>query len=556
MGISNTTRKLYILWVSAAVIILLTLLFVNDSFAAPNEYEQLTDDQNQLVDRMIRKYLGDDEDILRFEGDAEIAQDDRIVGDVLIVNGTLDIQGEVVGDVLAVFGDVDLDEFAYVQGDVIAVNGKVWTEDESEIDGDIVISNVPVDDGDTHVRIEKREKHDYSKKHKRNDWPDADDESFYADYNRVDGLTLGLQFPRPGWWANRNHNYALLGKGAYSFGRKAWQYQLGLERWTGGNFRFGIGGEFHDMTDSQDDWIICDHENALAAAFIKEDFKDYYRRAGYSLYATQHFGREAKLKVGYHSDDFYNLGKVTNWSLFGKNKRFRANPYALSTGLPGIERENPSMHINSWQAVLRIDTKNNGGGPKRGWDITAFAEKTENSKASAMEFERYIVDVRRFQPLGFGENISVRLRAGTSVGILPPMYFFDLGGISTLRAMDYKAMTGDRMVLGNVEYRLSAHEVDFLGMDIILFVDSGTAWFANKDNLKYASAWPVTESDQLIANEIDPVEAFRELEWNTLKTNIGIALASSNDDFRINFARSTDYGGADIIVTFRICKNF
>jgi hemolysin activation/secretion protein len=35
---------------------------------------------------------------------------------------------------------------------------------------------------------------------------------------------------------------------------------------------------------------------------------------------------------------------------------------------------------------------------------------------------------------------------------LPSQYLYDLGGISTIRGYDYKAFTGDRMVLINAEY--------------------------------------------------------------------------------------------------------
>ncbi len=550
MGTTNTTEKLFWVWLTMALIILITLLLVNDSFAETD----LTSQEQRIVDKMERKYLGDGKGVLRFRGDAEIDVDERISGDVLIVKGTLDLQGEVNGDVLAVFGDVELGDEAVVNGDVIAVNGKVWTEDESEINGDIVVTHVSTsdDDDDEYVKIEKRDR----KGKNRRDWPNDDDETFWLGYNRVDGFSIGFQFPQPGWYANRNHNFAFIGKGGYSFGRKDWQYQLGLQRWIGDEFRFGFGGEFHNMTASEDNWIICDHENTAAAFFIRKDFKDYYRREGYSLFATQNFGRAAQLKAGYYDATLYNLPKVTNWSLFGGDKKFRNNPAALPTGYTAANGADAGLNIKSAKATLTIDTRDHYDNPRSGWYIQGMAEHAGEEFENEIEFQRLIVDIRRYQPLSWDETVTLRLRGGTSTGILPPVYFFDLGGMSTLRGFDYKEFTGDRMVLGNLEYRLRAPDLNFMGFDIILFVDSGLAWFANEENLKYQQQWPIDPQDQLDANEILPEDTFEELTWGALKTNVGVALATPDNGFRVNFARRTDRGGGDFYISIRICQAF
>src|SRR5574341_2126860 len=94
------------------------------------------------------------------------------------------------------------------------------------------------------------------------------------------------------------------------------------------------------------------------------------------------------------------------------------------------------------------------------------------------------VDIRRYQPIGYGKNFDIRLRAGTGRGILPSQYLFDLGGISTLRGYRFKEFTGDRMVLANVEYRLNSktsrlHDIPIIEeFNLILFADAGLAWFA------------------------------------------------------------------------------
>ena len=560
MEMTNTKRTLFWMWITLALVILFSLLIFNQSYACEDSfYDDLSSRERSIARKMERKYLGDNgSHVLRFKGDAVIEENELVDGDVIVLNGTLEIDGEIDGDVLAIYGDVDLGSTALVKGDVISVNGKVWTEDESTIRGDIVVTHISIeDDEDSGITIETRDRDTYGRETKKYDrWPDDSEEVVWADYNRVDGITLGLQFPRPGWWANRRHNFALIGKGGYSFVSQRWQYKVGLERWTKGGFRFTVGGEIHDLTDTEDRWIICDHENALAAFFLKEDFRDYYRREGYSFYASQNFGKNVKVTATYHNDNFRNVEKGTNWSLFGRNKTFRENPFALPYEYSLVNGFDTALPIKSISAILNIDTRNNKSRPSSGWFITAFGERAGQELDNIYQFERVIVDIAHYIPLSWDEHISLRVRAGSSTGLLPPMYQYDLGGISTLRGTRFKEMTGDRMVLGNVEYHLRAGDGNLFGLDIILFVDTGLAWFADENMAQYTDIWPVDEEIQEATNETKLEDTFDQLTWEALHTNAGIALASPDGGFRVNFAKRVDVGGQDIIITARICRPF
>ena len=131
MVMINTRKMLFWLWITFAIVILFTLLISNQSYAHENDfYDDLSSRERSIARRMANKYLGrSNNDVLRFKGDASIDDDERIDGDVLILDGDLKIDGEVDGDVLAIFGDIDLGSSAYIKGDVISVNGKVWSDD-------------------------------------------------------------------------------------------------------------------------------------------------------------------------------------------------------------------------------------------------------------------------------------------------------------------------------------------------------------------------------------------------------------------------------------------
>ena len=366
-----------------------------------------------------------------------------------------------------------------------------------------------------------------------------DDTGLLLRYNRVEGLFVGAQLNRARWY-RLDYNVALWGHGGYGFSSKAWRYQLGLERLLRieRNVFFALGGEVHDLTETQDDWIIPTSENSLAAFLIKEDFRDYYRRQGYSAYLEQNLGSKLILHAEYRDDELFNVPAepaertATNWSLFGGRKVFRPNPLIDEGRYRGA------------LGRLVLDTRDDETVPDEGWYVQAQAEFYGGKVSSDYEFDRFILDVRRYQPLGYGENLDIRLRAGTSRAALPTQFLFDLGGISTLRGRRFKAFTGNRMVLANLEYRIRADSRIFSdfpldlfgGMNLILFVDAGRAWFCDRPD------------------RFD--RGFRDLKWSDLKTDVGIAITDRHGKVRLNVARATDSGSAPLVVTFRLNRPF
>jgi hypothetical protein len=516
--------------------------------------EKLTKRERQIVRNHEKRYLDTlNVNVRHIYGDGRIESGEWVQGHVEVVKGTLRISGQVQGTVLALFSDVELDSAAVVHGNLVCVNGKVWRKGGAVIQGDLV---------ETHLSTTEPDQD--NERRRDNNWHpgwDLEDglDGLYADYNRVDGLTLGLKFPHNNWWNERHKRFAVLGKIGYSFVRDHIQYRIGLERWIGHDLRFAIGGQVHDLTDTEDRWIISDMENSLAAALIHEDFRDYYRRRGYGVYATQNVGRHVQLKAEYSEDDVSDLSQKAKWSLFGGKKKFSANPAALPYDFSLITGSK-TMELNQVMTYgVTIDSRDHQQDPRRGWFIQGTLEQGQMGKDSFYDYSRAIVDLRRYQPLGWGENLSIRLRAGSSTGMLMPMYWFDLGGISTLRGYRFKSLTGDRMVLANIEYRLNTFGSDWFlldDFDLVLFMDSGLAWF-NQDNSRYAfEQWPVSEQDNRSLQSQSLDEGFDTLAWKKLKTNVGLGLASRDGDFRIDFAKPTSHNGKDIMVTFRLQRSF
>ena len=506
------------------------------------------EDETKIREAVEEKYLksqnGIESNVVRFFGDVTIEEDEILDGDVVVMKGTILVLGEVDGDVVSIFGNVELDSTAYVSGDVVSVGGRIYRERGAHVGGDVVQTSwtgVKVDDGDQHVRVglsgvrirPKRGDEWNIRKRRISRWHDEDDatDNFLARYNRVEGLFLGVRLPRYYWNEATRLNVSLYGHAGYGFKSKKGRYQVGLERWFFDMCRFTIGGEAHDLTDTQDKWIISTFENSLAAFFLREDFQDYYRRVGASGYVMQNITPNFRLVFGYKKDKFYSMEKTTNWSLFGGHKKFSENPII-------VEDE---MEMKSIYAEIGLDTRNSIKYPAQGWFIKAIGEFVRpDLNDNGLDFDRFIIDLRRYQPLGYGENLDFRFRVGSARGELPLQFQYDLGGISTLRGYPFKEFeNGDRMILGNVEYRIYGALKDFLFFDdlnFILFADAGCVWNAE--------------------DKTGPEKSFKQLDWDDLKTDVGVALCNQKGNVRVTFAQRMDDKDKPIVVTFRIRRPF
>ena len=170
-----------------------------------------------------------------------------------------------------------------------------------------------------------------------------------------------------------------------------------------------------------------------------------------------------------------------------------------------------------------------------------FAREDLNNEE--VDFDRFILDLRRYQPVAYGENLDFRIRVGSSRGVLPQQYKFDAGGFSALRGYNFKEFENEnRMVLGSVEYRIYGNRNplnSILGMsdfNLILFADAGYLW---------------SVEDSLSAKE-----GFDDVDWDDLKTSVGFALCNDDGNVRLNFAKRMDDNEKPIVVTFRISRPF
>jgi len=372
------------------------------------------------------------------------------------------------------------------------------------------------------------------------DWDeeDAGDRTSYdVRYNRVEGLYTGIQLRKEYWRMRYPSRPFLYGFYGFSFGAKTSEFQIGLEKGFFDEYRMAFGGEFHDRIDTPDRWIMPDNENSLAAFFLKEDFHDFYKREGGSGYIIQNLSHDVTLKAAYHFDSYDDIKRNVSWALFGGKKKFRDNPL-MTIG-----------ELRSMMGTLVVDTRNSKSHTTRGWYIQAEGEHAGRDLGGDFDFDRILLDIRRYQSLGFSEGFDIRLRAGTCHGIVPWQKSFHLGGLGTLRGFRYKAFPngpmnpgGNRMLLAQFEYRMGRQdlpdEID-LGIlehfNLILFTDVG---------------W---------VGAVDPEEGLFngfDLDWSDVKNDVGIGLANRSGNVRVEVARRTDTSEKPFSFYFRISRPF
>jgi hypothetical protein len=78
------------------------------------------------------------DDRVRFGGAVEVAEGERIQGDVVAIGGRVSVDGEVTGDVVAIGGGLRLGPRAVVEGNAVSVGGRLERADGARVDGDVV----------------------------------------------------------------------------------------------------------------------------------------------------------------------------------------------------------------------------------------------------------------------------------------------------------------------------------------------------------------------------------------------------------------------------------
>jgi len=280
------------------------------------------------------------------------------------------------------------------------------------------------------------------------------------------------------------------------------------------------------LTDSKDQWVISTHENTGAAFFIHEDFRDYFGREGATLHASYLIRSKdeyAEATLGYKIDRYSTLVNDAEWSLFGGDKVFRANP-AIDEG-----------RMHSVTALLGYTNAIDQRYGPSGWTVTATAEFADpGAFGGEFGFHQYIADVRRYQPLGRYDNVNLRVRVGTGHGDLPIQRAYELGGLGTMPAFRFKSFAGsgagaNRMILMNGEYIVNG--------DFLHDLEFWPSWLMRHVNLLVLFDAGLVRT---ASPELSPILGFGGIHWNEFASDAGVGLSNRSGSIRAAVVWRTD----------------
>jgi len=338
-------------------------------------------------------------------------------------------------------------------------------------------------------------------------------------FNRVDGTTL---------WAKPSYHGAgewvpdFDSRLGYGWESERFNVDVDLAQPVVPNRRLLVGLHWADGSAYDNQAEIGIGENTLAALFTKHDFIDYWDIEGLEPYVRLALPAQSRLQVGYANEAYKSLTTQTNWSFFSAGvDEFRPNPHLSLLGDPN------GLGGEGRLEAVRLELVRDSRRARQVGTVGFYGRGFVEFGGGDFDYNRWIADARTYVRLGRPVHLAVRARAGSRFGgtTMPSQKFFYLGGLGTVRGHAFYSQSGDRELLGNVEYTLLLERLEH---GLMFFYDAGTAW------------------NTLVT----------DLDHSVVLQSLGFAIKSLDDDFQICFAWPVGAVGGDLETTVRLNRTF
>ncbi len=254
-------------------------------------------------------------------------------------------------------------------------------------------------------------------------------------FNRIEGAVMhGGLFFKP-WMHSPVATRFELG---YATKREKTNFSIGLEYRLFRRERLILYTEYFDETMTNDHWIMGTLENSLAALFLREDFRDYYGKRGWRIFADKRFGETFILRFEHSLARYENMATFSHFSgtLFGGDKSFRPNPAIV----PGLER--------LWKMTAFIDRRDNPSFPNSGWMLIANLQSTFGDFKTTGLFLSNKIYVPAFKY----QRLIIENLVGSQTGSIAQQYLIPIGGVGTCRAFSDFDHYGQNLLLARLHY--------------------------------------------------------------------------------------------------------
>ena len=273
----------------------------------------------------------------------------------------------------------------------------------------------------------------------------------FFQYNRVEGVHFGNNYK----FANPYiKNFAASIEAGYGFEDKKFKGEITLLKLFGKRKNFFVNSKiFGKLGFQEENNLISTGKNSFTSLFFKEDYRDYYRKKGFSVGLNYKFPHDnIGTGLSYVSQEERPVEKNTDFSIFRRNHPFRFNPDVVKGKYNALEF---LLKYNTY----RINAE------------TRFKYTDKNLLKSDFSYSIFEFKFGWKHRLTYFSRLFFNLNGGFSSGSVAPQKWFDFGGKvfasyrGRLRGVDYKYFTGDRMLTGVFEYQINGKALKKIGIN-------------------------------------------------------------------------------------------
>ncbi len=281
-----------------------------------------------------------------------------------------------------------------------------------------------------------------------------------------------------------NHAY-VAGHLSYRTASQTGGYTLGFERPFFATRQLYVGGEFHDLTVSDDTWQVSSLEASLSALGPRRSIRDYYRREGVQISGAFRPKPFVEVLGAWRYEHHHALGVESDFSFWNSDDPFRPNRPALdghlTSLLVGASLDGQGFARESLDASYRrhqLDSLFGDRLPERErsrdmspvWRLDWTTEiSAPDAFGSDFDFTRSIFNARVRKALSPHQDFAARFIRGWTTGTPPPQRLFAIGGMGSVHGYEFKTVSGDAMEVVNLEYLLGWRN----GIHVLGFYDAG-----------------------------------------------------------------------------------